>query len=67
MNKTAIIDIDENRCFVLSLNRQDIAPPRTLYDIIQGLTDGAFEIDIEEIRQDMKIVYPAVENLETYG
>ena len=67
VNKTAIIDKAKSRCFVFNLNRHDIAPPRTLYEILNGMMKGSFDIDIEQIRQDMTVMFPAVNNFGEYG
>jgi len=67
MNKTAIIDQGKKRCFVFNLNRKDIASPRSLYEILHGMMKGSFGINLQQIRQDMAITYPAVNNFGEYG
>lgn len=39
-NKTGIIDIDGRCCFVMSLNRQVILPPHSLYDLLRKMFNG---------------------------
>lgn len=67
VNKTAIIDPDGERCFVLPLNRDEISPPRSLMDIISKLKNGAYELDLDEIRHDTKVVLPPLTSFEGYG
>lgn len=67
VNKTAIIDPDGGRCFVLPLNREEISPPRNLMDIISKLKNGAFELDLDEIRLDTKVILPPLSSFEGYG
>lgn len=67
VNKTAIIDPDGKRCFVMPLNREEISPPRSLMDIISKLKNGAFELDLDEIRHDTRVVQPPLESLDGYG
>jgi len=67
MNKTAIIDHEKKRCFVFKLNRNDVASPRSLHEILRGMMKGMFDIDLHQIRKDMTITFPAVENFQEYG
>lgn len=67
VNKTAIIDPDGKRCFVMPLNRNEITPPRSLMEIISKLKNGAFELDLDEIRHDTRVVLPPLQSLEGYG
>jgi len=67
MNKTAIVDPRENRCFVFNLNRKDVSSPRSLYEILHGMMKGSFGINLQQIRRDMTITYPSVINFEEYG
>lgn len=67
VNKTAIIDPAGKRCFVFPLDRNEISPPKSLMDIITKMKDGAFELDIDEIRHDTRVVLPPISNLDSYG
>lgn len=67
VNKTAIIDPDGKRCFVMPLNRDEISPPRNLMEIISKLKNGAFELDLDEIRHDTRVVLPPLASLDGYG
>merc|ERR1719412_578829 len=56
VNRTAIIE--ENRCFVMVMDRNEIAPPRTFYDMIRNIKDDGYEMNLDEIQHDMMIVLP---------
>ncbi|XP_044742573.1 integral membrane protein 2C [Chrysoperla carnea] len=66
-NKTGIIDIDKKRCFVMPLNRGMVLPPRSLFDLIQKMWDGYYEVDTERVRETMKVVTPPLTDLKDVG
>uniref|UniRef100_A0A0K2TRD3 Integral membrane protein 2 n=1 Tax=Lepeophtheirus salmonis TaxID=72036 RepID=A0A0K2TRD3_LEPSM len=66
-NKTAIIDPDAGRCFVMPLNREEIEPPRNFIDIINKMRQGTYKLDFRKIRKDTRVVLPPLSNLEEYG
>lgn len=39
-NKTAIVDQTAKRCFVMPLDREKVLPPRSMFDMIQKMSDG---------------------------
>merc|ERR1719412_1137689 len=56
VNRTAIIE--ENRCFVMVMDRNEIAPPRTFYDVIRNIKEDGYELNLDEVQHDMMIVLP---------
>lgn len=66
-NKTAIIDPDGERCFVMPLDRKEIPRPKTLFDVIRNMKNGVYDMDIEEIRHDTRVSFPALKDLSHYG
>ncbi len=60
MNKTAIIDPKNDRCFVMPLDRSEVPRPKTFLDILRDLRDGVYELNLEEIRHDTRIVLPPI-------
>merc|ERR1711894_635770 len=56
VNRTGIVEA--NRCFVMVMDRNEIAPPRNLFDLLRKTTDDGYEMDLEEIQHDMMIVLP---------
>lgn len=63
-NRTAIIE--KNRCFVMLLDRNEIAPPRSLYDLIERTEKDGFELDLDEVEKEMMVIEPALTNEEVY-
>lgn len=49
INKTAIVDLDDHRCFVLDLNRSQVLPPSDLYDKITKIGSGYYEVNLVSI------------------
>ena len=64
---TAIIDPDGQRCFLMPLDPEEVPKPRNLLDIMENLKKGAYDLDIEEIRHDTRVIFPALESVEGYG
>jgi len=58
VNRTGIVEA--NRCFVMVMDRNEIAPPRNLFDLLRKTTDDGYELDLEEIQHDMMIVLPTL-------
>ncbi|XP_068210206.1 integral membrane protein 2C [Palaemon carinicauda] len=66
-NKTAIIDYTSGRCFVMSLDRRHVLPPRTVFDLVKKMWMGYYNIDTGLVRQTMRVTYPAVSDYEPFG
>jgi integral membrane protein 2B len=62
MNQTGIIDMDANRCFVMPLDREQVAPPKSMRDLIFKVWNGYYNIDTDVVRQNMRVVVPALED-----
>ncbi|CAK9798587.1 Integral membrane protein 2C [Anthophora plagiata] len=67
INKTGIIDIDGQCCFVMPLNRQAVLPPRNMYDLLRKMYEGYYEVDTEIVRETMKVVTPPITDLSVVG
>merc|ERR1712018_551478 len=64
MNKTLIIDTDNNRCFIMTLNRDEVKPPKDFMDFITRLNNGVYQLDLDEVRHDTRVVTPALERVD---
>jgi len=64
LNKTAIIDLDGGRCFVMELNRTRILPPKTLFDMIGKINNGYYDVDTEVVRDSYRVVTPALDKTD---
>lgn len=67
INKTGIIDIDGQCCFVMPLDRQAVLPPRNMYDLLRKMYNGYYEVDTEIVRKTMKVVTPPISDLSVVG
>ncbi|XP_017886884.1 integral membrane protein 2C [Ceratina calcarata] len=67
VNMTGIIDIDGQCCFVMPLNRRTTLPPRNMYDLLQKMQDGYYEVETEVVRETMKVITPPLTDLSVIG
>ena len=65
MNKTLIIDTDNNRCFIMALNRNEIAPPRDFMEFINRLNNGVYQLDLDEVRHETRVVTPPLDHVDS--
>ena len=68
VNRTAIIE--DSRCFVMVMDRNEIAPPRTFFELIQNIKEDGYELDLDEVQHEMMIVLPELtkdEVIQHYG
>jgi len=66
-NLTAIVDRDNERCFVMQLNRTAVKPPRSFMDLMIKYRSGYYLPDAEVVRDNYKVQLPAVDNIESFG
>ncbi|XP_071454233.1 integral membrane protein 2C isoform X2 [Hetaerina americana] len=66
-NKTGIIDLDGHRCFVMPLNQRQVLPPRSLYDLIQKMWEGYYDVDTEIVRDTMRVITPPISDKQSVG
>jgi len=60
INQTVIVDTLAKRCFLMKLDRSIIPAPRSIYEILAKMRNGAFDIDYQEIRKSYRITGPPV-------
>ena len=63
MNKTLIVDDENNRCFIMELNRNEIKPPRDFMEFISRLENGIYQLNLNEVRHDTRVVFPPLDNV----
>jgi integral membrane protein 2B len=66
-NKTGIIDLDGQRCFVMPLNRSQVLPPHSLFDLVVKMKAGYYEVDTEVVRETMRVVRPPITDYRRVG
>ncbi|XP_021960756.1 integral membrane protein 2B isoform X2 [Folsomia candida] len=66
-NKTAIVDQTGKRCFIMPLDRERILPPKSMYDMIEKMWKGYYSVNTQRVRENMRVVLPAVDDLSELG
>jgi hypothetical protein len=66
-NVTAIIDRDQQYCFLLPLNRSLVMPPRDFWDLLMKLKTGYYIPDVDIIRENYRALTPPVADVSVYG
>jgi hypothetical protein len=72
VNYTAIIRLSvdarpgrpQGQCFVMPLNRDEVEPPKNFYDLFNKISRGEFNLDVERIRHETRVVLPPVTSPE---
>jgi len=66
-NLTAIVDRDHGRCYILPLNRAAVQPPKNFLDLLEKFKSGYYVPNAEIVRENYKVMTPAVDDLEPFG
>ncbi|CAN7997574.1 unnamed protein product [Ixodes hexagonus] len=67
VNKTGIVDMDGQRCFVMPLNRTMVLPPHSLFDLIIKMRAGYYDVDTVIVRERMRVVTPPILDFRDVG
>jgi integral membrane protein 2B len=62
-NQSAIIDAKAKHCFIMDLDRNTVAQPRDLFDIISKMYSGYYDINTDVVRKEMRVVLPALDDM----
>ncbi|KAL1512497.1 hypothetical protein ABEB36_002080 [Hypothenemus hampei] len=66
-NYTGIIDVSGGRCFVMPLNRGNVLPPSSLFDLVHKMWEGYYKVDTEVVRETMRVVTPPITDTTEIG
>jgi len=67
-NYTAIVDQSANRCFIMPLDRDKIAPPKSMFDMIQKMSEGYYSVNTKKtVRENFRILFPESDDLTEFG
>ncbi|XP_067014877.2 integral membrane protein 2B isoform X1 [Anabrus simplex] len=66
-NKTAIIDPYRQRCFVMDLDYDRYALPSSVFDLFWKMNTNYYGVDLEVIRENMRVLLPQIEDTEGLG
>lgn len=61
-NQTAIVDKETSRCFVMPLDREKVLPPTSFREMVLNLYRGKYQLDMQVVQENMRVVVPAVED-----
>lgn len=67
VNITGIIDMENQRCYVMPLIRSYVDPPESLYDMLIKMVSGYYSSDINRMLKNFRMVKPALDDLSDYG
>lgn len=51
----------------MPLNRGNVLPPRSLFDLIHKMWDGYYKVDTEVVRETMRVVTPPIADVKEIG
>ena len=51
----------------MPLNRRNILPPRSLFDLFQKMAEGHYTVDTEVVRENMRVITPPLEDTSEIG
>ncbi|XP_072397333.1 uncharacterized protein [Diabrotica undecimpunctata] len=66
-NTTGIIDVTGRRCFVMPLNRDNVLPPKSLFDLIHKMWEGYYKVNTDLVRKNMRVIIPPITDTKTIG
>lgn len=66
-NYTGIIDVTGQRCFVMPLNRGNVLPPSSLFDLVHKMWDGYYKVDTKVVRETMRVITPPITDTTDIG
>ena len=61
-NQTGIVDMDSKRCFLMPLDRTKVLPPTSFREMLMNMYQGKYNLDMEVVQENMRVVVPAVED-----
>lgn len=61
------LSISASRCFIMPLNRGNVLPPSSLYDLVHKIWDGYYKVDTKVVRETMRVVTPPITNTSEIG
>ena len=48
----------------MTLNRDEVKPPKDFMDFITRLNNGVYQLDLDEVRHDTRVVTPELERVD---
>ncbi|XP_023349742.1 uncharacterized protein LOC111718396 [Eurytemora carolleeae] len=66
-NYTVIIDSLRDRCYILDLDRTLVPPPRDMFDMIEKMKRGVYDVNFQEIKKNYRRPAEELLNLNGFG
>lgn len=63
-NQSAIVDKSTGRCFIMPLDRETVVPPTSFIDMMRKMLKGDFNLDMDVIQKNMRVVLPALKDMD---
>lgn len=51
----------------MPLNRENVLPPKSLFDLIHKMWEGYYKVDTDVVRRSMRVVLPQLEDTGSIG
>lgn len=62
-----IMDPEGKRCFIMPLDREAVLPPKSLVDLVAKMRDGYYEVDMDTVKQNMRVMLPPLHDFSVVG
>lgn len=62
-NQSLIMDKEKKCCFVMPLDRNTVLQPKSMYDLLNKMVSGYYNIDTQVVKKVMRVVVPPVTDL----
>ncbi|KAH3805950.1 integral membrane protein 2C-like [Dreissena polymorpha] len=66
-NYTAIIDVNDQECFIMDLDRTQMKPPRSFAELVEKYTSGYYTPRLSVVRQEYQVVLPKMADAKFAG
>lgn len=67
LNLSVIVDVPKNRCFVMKLDRVNVKPPRSFYDMYVNTMRGDYEINAHYVQENYHVTREIVDKSSLGG
>ena len=51
----------------MPLNRKRVLPPRSMYDLLNKMYNGYYEVNTEVVRETMRVIFPRIHDRSSVG
>merc|ERR1739848_573679 len=58
------VETETFEMFIMPLDRKEIEPPRDFMEFINRLNNGIYQLDLDEVRHDTRVILPPLEKVD---